>query len=55
MIIKCNTDDYQNILFIFKDKNLKELKVSALDIENICGQGYDNGAKMKGHTSNVQA
>ena len=25
------------------------------DVENIRGQGYDNGANMKGHKSGVQA
>ena len=31
-----------------------ELKTLGLYIENICRQGYDNGANMKGHSSYVQ-
>lgn len=34
---------------------LHELETLGLDVENIRGQGYDNGANMKGHTSGVQA
>jgi hypothetical protein len=34
---------------------LKELEVLGLDVADIRGQGYDNGANMKGHNSGVQA
>uniref|UniRef100_A0A8C3IGQ8 TTF-type domain-containing protein n=1 Tax=Chrysemys picta bellii TaxID=8478 RepID=A0A8C3IGQ8_CHRPI len=34
---------------------LSELEDLGLDVANIRGQGYDNGANMKGHISGVQA
>ena len=34
---------------------LHELETLGLDVENICGYGYDNGANMKGHTLGAQA
>ena len=34
---------------------LHELETLGLDVENIRGQGYDNGANMKGQNSGVQA
>ncbi|XP_065681425.1 uncharacterized protein LOC101241746 [Hydra vulgaris] len=34
---------------------VKEIEMLGLDVENIRGQGYDNGANMKGHNSGVQA
>ena len=34
---------------------IQELEMLGLDVENIRGQGYDNGANMKGHKSGVQA
>ena len=34
---------------------LKELDNLGLQIKNIRGQGYDNGANMKGHKSGLQS
>ncbi|XP_065671839.1 uncharacterized protein LOC136089706 [Hydra vulgaris] len=34
---------------------VKEIEMLGLDVENIRGLGYDNGANMKGHNSGVQA
>lgn len=34
---------------------IQELEMLGLDVGNIRGQGYDNGANMKGHNSGVQA
>ncbi|XP_065667637.1 uncharacterized protein LOC101237043 isoform X2 [Hydra vulgaris] len=34
---------------------VKKIEMLGLDVENIRGQGYDNGANMKGHNSGVQA
>ncbi|XP_047137427.1 zinc finger MYM-type protein 1-like [Hydra vulgaris] len=33
---------------------VKEIEMLGLDVENIRGQGYDNGANMKGHNFGVQ-
>nr|XP_047133848.1 uncharacterized protein LOC101240817 [Hydra vulgaris] len=34
---------------------VKKIEMLGLDVENIRGQGYDNGANMKGHNFGVQA
>ncbi|CAM5104381.1 unnamed protein product [Natator depressus] len=33
---------------------LQELKTMSLSVENLCGQGYDNGSNMKGKDNGVQ-
>ena len=40
-------DLYKTLLSTLKEINLK--------VQDIRGQGYDNGSNMKGHTSGVQA
>lgn len=37
------------------DHVLSELENLGLSLKNCCGQGYDNGANMKGQKSGVQA
>ncbi|XP_067143392.1 zinc finger MYM-type protein 1-like [Centruroides vittatus] len=41
----------ENLFFVLK----KEIQSLVLDINNIRGQGYDNGSNMKGKVSGVQA
>ncbi|XP_067132434.1 zinc finger MYM-type protein 1-like [Centruroides vittatus] len=41
----------ENLFFVLK----KEIQSLGLDINNIRGQGYDNGSNMKGKVSGVQA
>ncbi|XP_067130868.1 zinc finger MYM-type protein 1-like [Centruroides vittatus] len=41
----------ENLFFVLK----KEIQSLGLDINNITGQGYDNGSNMKGKVSGVQA
>ncbi|XP_039373733.1 zinc finger MYM-type protein 1-like [Mauremys reevesii] len=49
IVVESSTGEYlYNIL-------LSELKDLGLDVANIRGQGYDNGANMKGNISGVQA
>ncbi|XP_055496017.1 uncharacterized protein LOC129699943 [Leucoraja erinacea] len=49
IVVQSSTDEHlYNTL-------LHELETLGLDADNIRGQGYDNGANMKGHTSGEQA